>query len=407
MLGLSRSLRRSVVAAVAAASFLLSLPAAGSPALVARLERGDAVLWDEREPVSGSAELLYRLEVVEPARLLRVALDHSDLDNSWTLRVEDPDGSYTVARGPYSMEAFVRDPAPGEYVVHAVPTGVRDSVVRFRAKLEGARPTRSLGTLLPNLRIAPPYELSLDASPWYTFGYGPGSCFPEETAEHGATRCLRFSFGPENAGRGPLELVFASPAREGGAWVMYQRLHLADGRTKDVPAGTYEYHPAHAHYHHPLIAGQRLFRVADPATGALQPAGEAKKTGFCMGDYLLVDWERFYQAPINSVESQCSIADAPVRDMVMGLSTGWADIYYYGLEGNFVDFSDHGDGRYVLRGFTDRRGLLRETDERDNVSYAYFEVRGSDITLIERGYGTDPWDPRKVVVDDPRNFATP
>jgi hypothetical protein len=35
----------------------------------------------------------------------------------------------------------------------------------------------------------------------------------------------------------------------------------------------------------------------------------------------------------------------------------------------------------------------------NNVAYAYFRVTGNDVRVIERGHGTDPWDPSKTVVD--------
>ncbi|MDQ3646854.1 MAG: lysyl oxidase family protein, partial [Actinomycetota bacterium] len=267
------------------------------------------------------------------------------------------------------------------------------------------RTTKKMTALLPNLRIAPPYEITLRGKPWYLFLSGGPSCFPEESVQYVVTRCLRFSFGPENAGTGPLELIYASPLNEGGRMVMYQQVRYSDGSSTRHEAGTYEYHAAHAHYHHPLIAGQQLFKVVDPRTGRLEEVGEAKKTGFCMGDYNMVDWHRFYQDRHGAVGASCSPANVPVRDMTMGLSTGWADIYSYNLEGNFIDFDDHGDGRYVIRAFADRSGSIRETKENDNISYAYIEVEGDDVRLLERGYGQDPWDPSKKVLVDPRNFA--
>ena len=125
-----------------------------------------------------------------------------------------------------------------------------------------------------------------------------------------------------------------------------------------------------------------------------------------MLDFMLVDWKRFYQDRIDSVESSCGLADAPYKDLPMGLSTGWADIYTYNLEGNFIDFDEGEDGLYVVRAFTNQDEQLKETDYSDNMSYAYIEVTGDQVKLLERGYGTDPWDPKKVVLNDPRNFAT-
>ena len=294
------------------------------------------------------------------------------------------------------------------YTIVATPEGVQDSRVRFRAKLE-PRPKRTARrVLLPNLRITPPFEITLQGAPWYLgrFGMGGPSCFPEETVQYLVTRCLRFSFGPENAGVGSLELIYAPPAEEGGRNVLYQVVHHSDGSTRRREAGTYEYHAAHAHYHHPLIAGQQLFKVTNPRTGRLQEAGVARKTGFCMHDYSLVDWRRFYQALSGSVQSNCGVAEVPIEDLTMGLSTGWADVYPYDLEGNFIDFDDHGDGFYVIRAFTDQSGTIAETNENDNTSYAYFKVSGDETELLERGYGDDPWDEGKRILVDPRGGSS-
>jgi hypothetical protein len=382
--------------------------AASQPALVGRLQLHDSVFWSHPEAVSGKQQLTWRLEVLDPGGRLRVALDHSDMTNRWRLEVRGPSGEAT-ATGFYSAEAFIRNAMPGSYTITALGDSVSDSVIRLRAKLEKPIDPRGKGSLLPNLRITPPYDLTLTGAPWYFFmaREAAPSCFPEETAQAFVTRCLRFSFGPENAGRGPLELVYATPLNEGGGNVMYQQITHADGRKTRRRAGTYEYHAAHGHYHHPLIAGQRLYKVTDAEEGTLEEAGVAKKTGFCMGDYTLVDWERFYQDPAGSVASSCGLADAPYRDLIMGLSTGWNDIYSFRLEGNYIDFDEGEDGLYVLRAFTDRSGEIKETDESDNLSYAYFQVTGDEVDLIERGFGTDPWDPSKKVLNDPRNHSIP
>jgi hypothetical protein len=383
-------------------------PVEGAPKPVAVLGLGQSAFWSHPKPVDGSGPLAYTLEVSEPGETLRIALDHSDLDNRWVLKVDGPGGTRTVG-GNYSMEAFLPG-TPGTYTITAEPQSVDGSVVRFRAKLERRAPTEKKHQLLPNLRISPPYDFTLRGGPYYLKLIGSPatvSCFPEETAQSQVVKCLRFTFGPENAGEGPLELIYAAPADHGGQNIMYQQIHLSDGTTVRREAGTYEYHAAHAHFHHPLIAGQQLFEVTDPETGTMKATKAAKKTGFCMGDYALVDWQRFYQDPWATVTSSCGLADLPVKDLVMGLSTGWADMYTYDLEGNYIDFTDGADGLYVVRAYTDQSGEIKETNENDNISYAYIEVTGDDVTLIERGYGQDPWDPNKVILKDPRNFSDP
>lgn len=58
------------------------------------------------------------------------------------------------------------------------------------------------------------------------------------------------------------------------------------------------------------------------------------------------------------------------------------------------------------RGLAARRSLgyawhlCRGVAEDDNFSYTYIRITGSAIEILERGYGADPWDPNKTVVQE-------
>ena len=67
----------------------------------------------------------------------------------------------------------------------------------------------------------------------------------------------------------------------------------------------------------------------------------------------------------------------------------------------YVEFDGNGNGRYVVRSVVDEMDNVLESDDTDNVSYAYIEVQGDTVEILERGWGTDPWDDRKVVFDHP------
>lgn len=97
----------------------------------------------------------------------------------------------------------------------------------------------------------------------------------------------------------------------------------------------------------------------------------------------------------------------------MGITEGWADIYEFNTQGNFVDFTGRDDGLYVIRVEVDPDEVYLEGNEEDNFGYAYIEVSGTQppgpprAVLIERGRGLDPWDPNKVVFPKlvgPHNF---
>jgi hypothetical protein len=262
---------------------------------------------------------------------------------------------------------------------------------------------------LPNLQLVPPYELTFSGalnvarSP---IASSPDSCTPDDTAEHLAVRCLRFSIGPANVGAGPLELLFPGNGQgvvtQGRA---YQRVYYSDGRSITRPAGTFLYHKTHMHYHHTGFGRLDLYRVLDARHGRVSLAGTGPKQGFCTGDVMIADWSSFANLDQNSAHSDCLSQLGPTGTVQptgtsMGLSAGWADLYSWEQDGNYVNFGTNGDGDYLVRSTADAAGVVLESNEHDNTSYAYIRVRGNAITVLERGRGSGPWDPHKVLATD-------
>lgn len=97
----------------------------------------------------------------------------------------------------------------------------------------------------------------------------------------------------------------------------------------------------------------------------------------------------------------CSALAQPPVPTQMALARGWADIYTWWTEGNFVDFGANPDGLYVIRAASNPDGEIRETRD-DNVAYTYLRVTGDAIEVLERGLGDSPWNPHGKVVDDYR-----
>jgi hypothetical protein len=287
---------------------------------------------------------------------------------------------------------------------------------RLRALLERSAPRRSRAKtpVLPNLRLVPPYEFTFTGGLGSVGGLGVGGgvegtgCTPDDIAEFRPVRCLRFSVGPANLGPGPFEMVF-----EQGQGIVVpgqarQRVHLADGTVTERVAGQFEYHKTHAHYHHTGFGTLELMKVTDARRGKLVKAGEGPKQGFCTADIMLADWWSFANADQNATPSQCLAEGGGTghnnpTGTAMAISAGWADLYSWEQDGNYVDFGTNTDGRYVVRSTTDAAGHVLEANERDNSSYAYIEVRGTTIRVLERGVGTSPWDPRKQVARDGLN----
>jgi hypothetical protein len=313
----------------------------------------------------------------------------------------------------FSGELFVDRPAVGAWTARVTVPTSDPPPFRMRAKLERAQPTPKgpPRPLMPNLRMLPPFEFTftggLTGVGVFLDSRGPvggdtsaSGCMAEELASYRPTRCLRFSTGPGNVGAGNLELRF-QPSATVATGEVTQMVEHTDGSTRPMPAGTYEYHAAHLHFHHAGFAGFELLRVTDERTGAMELAGTGPKLGFCMADYVIVDWRSFKNRREGTVGRNCAgMGDSPAQPMYTGLTRGWADVYAYFQEGMFVDFGDNPDGLYVVRVMGNHQGTINESTQADNASYALIRVTGSEIRVLERGFGTSPWDPKGWVAKD-------
>jgi hypothetical protein len=370
----------------------------------------------------------YPLHVPGPGERLRVAIDIPMRDDTFELELLDPSGQTAATAttdNAFDAEAFVANPAPGDWTVRVLPQDVSDGSFRLRAKLDrSVSKPRGHVALLPNLKAVPPMEFGFVAPanpanglyppdtvnpPLDVAGVHPISCTADEMAPAtltggAATKCLRFTSGPINAGIGPFELHFSfvSDNLDGkttpiGHGPMTQAIHYADGTTTTRPAGTYSFHWLHGHFHDDHVLDYQLFRVDGKQ---LVPTGAGTKSGFCPANQLFGQWRRFVQALpdeiIGSGDTGTGNCQNPV-DGVLGLSPGWGDVYRWQRPGQYVEFGTNGDGLYVVRATVDISNQVLESDENDNASYALVKVVGDKVQLIERGQGSGPFDPRRVV----------
>lgn len=360
----------------------------------------------------------WKLQLTSPSERLRVGIDTPARETSFTVEVLDPAGAIAAAAtnsNRFNIEAFVAKPKAGMWTVRVVPRDAAYAAFRLRAKSEGpaARPFRKT-LLLPNLQATPPYEFGFIAPanplnglyppdtvnpPLDVLGVHPLSCAADEMAEDGAQRCLRLTTGPRNAGPGPMDLSYVPIDHQLGLLgegPVTQYLHWSDGSITQRPAGGFLFHKTHAHYHFQDILDYSIHRVTGP--GRLQPAGRGTKAGFSPADQLFADWTQFTQEAGQFVEGASTARS--VGASTFGLSVGWGDVYRWQRPGQYVEFAGNGDGLYVVRSAVDIKNRVLETDETDNVAYAYVQITGESVRLIERGQGTSPWDPRKKVFTD-------
>ncbi len=400
--------------------------------LVGLLKTGDAAFWTggyvadhvvtTQVPTSVACQVTHcftwtiRLASV-PTRF-RLGLDTPSRESSFTVELIDSAGT-TVGSATnsnrFNIEMFVAKPAKGTYTVRVVPRDAAYARFRLRAKSEGPLPAYKKKTeLLPDLMATPPYEFGFTAPanplnglyppdtvnpPLDVLGYHPISCAADESAEQGAKRCLRFTTGPRNAGAGPMDLAYFPAEHELGVvneGPVTQYVHYSDGSLKERPAGTFLFHKTHAHYHYQDILDYSIYKVGKGH--ALTKAGKGTKSGFSPADQLFADWFTFSQEEGQYIEGVSS--SRSVGASTFGLSVGWGDVYRWQRPGQYVEFAGNGDGLYVVRSVVDIKNHVLESNEHNNAGYAYIQVTGDSVRIIERGQGLSPWDPAKKVFTD-------
>lgn len=429
------------VAAPAATAAPAPAPAPAAPSGPPRLRPGDSMFWDGGFVRSGAVRHEALCDVAGPCfsfpvlldgggHRLRVAIDTPSREDTFQLELLDPSGALVTATSnanQFNAEAFAATPAAGEWTVRVRPVDVTDASFRLRAKSEqAARPAGGRRATLPNLQVVPPYEFGFAAPVTPNGPYPPDranppasvagvdlySCTPDEAAPvaaggAGAVDCLRLTSGPTNTGAGPFDMrfTFASDLTDGTAdpvelrGPIFQAVHFSDGSVEYRAAGNYIFHTTHAHFHDENILTYELFEVTDERKRTLEPVGSGTKSGFCPADQLFADWFSFDQA----VRGDFGEGDTPTGNCfsptegLLGLTSGWGDVYRWQRPGQYVEFAGQGDGTYVVRSTVDKANHILEEDESDNASYALVRIVGRSVKVLERGQGTSHWDRRKVV----------
>jgi glucose/arabinose dehydrogenase len=168
---------------------------------------------------------------------------------------------------------------------------------------------------------------------------------------------LRFTNTIWNAGQGPLEL---QEQKSDGKSQVYQNIYDSQGNTYKHFAGAFVFHPEHNHWHFENQAHFELWtkdsyqRWLDSGRREGSPAWQISKTSVCMLD--TQKREELPQSPEERVYRTCT-------SDIQGISVGWADIYEWDLEDQWVDlgFTPLSDGSYVLRSIADPNGLIEES----------------------------------------------
>ena len=320
--------------------------------------------------------------------------EEQDLD----LYVYGPDGSLagrSAGIASTGESVRIRDAANGRYRVVVVPQLVEGTVAyRGYAEVEREPAADPVRPLLPNMVTLPVRNPQLRTGAYFVDHEqgGTPSCYPEEMAEQGARRCLRFDQVIANVGDGPFEVRYRMDGLATDQQLR-QRIFASDGSFTELTVDTYEFHPTHAHFHYKNFGQAFLYRLHPD--GPLEKVRESRKNGFCMID---VDNTRFGvddhgvpykgEAPRTYYFPRCN---APTeRDehgtyMVNGISVGWADIYNWYLADQYIEISGVPDGLYVIETVANPARTVQEATFDDNAARATIRLTGDKVTLVGDG----------------------
>lgn len=171
---------------------------------------------------------------------------------------------------------------------------------------------------------------------------------------------LRFSNGIANTGDGPWAL---RPENAGGVTNAIQEIRDADGQVvREELVSTFEFHPAHNHWHIADIA-QFDIRKGSP-TGPLAADASIKVT-FC-----LIDW---YALEGNSSTSDRTFWEC--QTSYQGIKSGWVDQYHQSLPGQELDLTGAPNRNdYYLVSTANPDGIFTETTRTNNTAWVKFRL---------------------------------
>lgn len=362
--------------------------------------------------------------------------EHSGPETYVGIALLDPTG--VVRASTDTMGSFAADTSldaskgltAGTWTVRV--DGLLPDTLKFRLRAFLEPPNSEIERVeWPDLQILPPFEIGFIV-PTMTIqpgvptpvGIPAATCMAEEYAEAAAeglpapVLCLRFSMGLYNSGHGGFRLTELPIADENQRRMaeagladipMVQWVCTASGAQCEAlprPDGLVaRWHQTHVHYHYQNAYVYDLYRVE--RTPGEMPSLEFQATSGKLGldptQEVLEGWNRFYQQPKRMPDGQDS--EGTTIGGGRRIQAGWGDIYDWNRAGNYIDFPRDAMGQplvgeYVIRGTTDPDGHVEESNEANNAAYGYFRLSGvGAVDLLERGYGNDPWDPAKTVLD--------
>lgn len=342
----------------------------------------------------------------------------TDFDQ-WNLYVDDMKTGQTVAQAidvdSNAQSVLLGRPHNGDYKVTMVPfyTDFDKADLSYRGEARVFHdPTQRIAKkrrLLPQIRTQAPdnfHVADIPPVPSNPTGWrftGPGtfptnSCYLDETAQFGSTRCLRFDNDVRNIGAGPLVLRFAyTPDAFTGHCKMTQEMLSSNGSVSDRDAGPCIFHTQHLHFHYQNFGRYELYRVAPKGSPGARVA-ISRKVGFCtidVDDYnfgkpAALQRPRTYSFPTCNIPNAYStqlptVGYGPGLPEYMGVSPGWGDVYTWDLPAQYIDIT-HGvpDGVYEVVSRSNPDGGLVTAGRGQETGITCIRLTGTKVQTLNQ-----------------------
>jgi hypothetical protein len=191
------------------------------------------------------------------------------------------------------------------------------------------------------------------------------------SSRRGTRTLLTFASAVENHGTGPLIL---RSSRSGASMASRQVATRSDGRRETVAADagrlSFVRGGGHSHWH---LMGFQRFELRTVGGRSLR---RDQKTGFCLGDrYDATGARRSPGEPAAAIYTRrCGLGQPGRTSLTQGISVGFGDDYPPRVEGQYIDITGLGTGRYVLVHRSDPAGRIVELDKANNVASMLVKV---------------------------------
>ena len=131
---------------------------------------------------------------------------------------------------------------------------------------------------------------------------------------------------------------------------------------RNIPTGTFEFHPAHNHWH---IGDVALFEVRKGSPTGSVVGGLSIKTTFC-----LIDW---YKLDDNSPTAERTFFDCYTS--YQGIQSGWVDQYHQSTVGQQLDMTGVPEADdYFLVSTSNYARVFTESDYTNNTAWVKFRL---------------------------------